>query len=148
MKRLFTCVLLCAISTICFGQLTVKGTYDGSKTQSCTLNINDCFLKYNPESGFFITSNTDNRYDKNAYFFVGKDKESALETINDLIYIFDNQDKGFTAEVEMAGDNHTLILDKQMGRYCLWIKSKGCAGKWWLMKKNLEKGKEWIEKNF
>lgn len=148
MKRLFTCILLCAFCTICWGQLNIKSSYDGSKTKSCHLNVNNCLLNYNPEIGFFITSKTSNQFDKHAIFFVGDDKESALNTINDIIGIFDNEEKDFSVSVEMGGRDHILTLGKQMGTYCLWIKSDGCAGRWWLIRKNLEKGKKWIENNF
>lgn len=148
MKRLFTCILLCAISTICFGQLTITSSYDGSKTQSEKLNINDCFIKYNPQGGFFITSSTSNRYDGVAVFELGNNKEEALATLNDIIKIFDTQKKGYSVEVVMKGTKHFLFLDKQMGKYCLWIETSKCAGRWWLVKKNVEKAKEWVEDNF
>ena len=145
MKKIFMALSLCLMSVMCFGQLNVECEYDGSQTKSKVLTVMYQHVNYNKSEGFWISSATDNRFDKDGIFGLGFDKESALLTVNQLITLIQENERGYVVIVsDYRGGEHTLSLTKSLGVKSIWIKSKGCAGRYWIAESQLQKCIEFI----
>lgn len=145
MKKILMALMLCLVSICGFAQLNIEGEYDGSQDKKQCLTVGYQWIGYNPSTGFSIISMTDNRFDKYGEFWLGSDKQSAILTINQLITLLSEKEKGYAVTVSDArGKKHTLSITKSFGVKSLWIKSDGCAGRYWISETQLQKCVDFI----
>jgi hypothetical protein len=144
-KTILLLALLATAATNLNAQLNVTSTYDDSKTAEMTLIPTETWIQYNPMFGYSIMARTDNRFDKYALFRLGKTKEAAKQTIDDLYSLLETNDPGFTATVtDHNGNQHVLFITDAYLSKQISVKSKGCAGYWRIRKKDLEHSKFFI----
>ena len=145
MKKILMALMLCLVSICGFAQLNIESEYDGSQDKKQCLTVGYQWIGYNPSTGFSIISMTDNRFDKYGEFWLGSDKQSAILTINQLITLLSEKEKGYVVTVSDArGKKHTLSITKSFGVKNLWIKSDGCAGRYWISETQLQKCVDFI----
>ena len=147
LKVMMMILMMCLVSMSVLGQLNVKSEYDGSKTKTKVLTSMYQWIKYNPSEGFWIVSSTDNQFDDAGIFEIGYDKESSLLTINQLITLIKENEKGYSVTInDYKGNEHILSLIKSFGVKSIWIKTRGCAGRYWIGESQLQKCIEFINK--
>ena len=92
------------------------------------------------DAGIAMGVNTNNRFDNPGFFFLGGDKESALQTVKDLIDVLENGEEGDMITVECApGHKCDLIPKKQLGIKTLFFYFDDCAGYQNMTRQELEK---------
>ena len=136
MKKVLLLVAFALIGLTANAQLNVTTQVDKAPERVATIrNVNSWLFK--GSSGYFISANTDNRFDKSLYFLLGEDAESAITTLYQMIDLIEK--RVASTEVQQGDTKHTLMVMKVFGGYCLVIKQAGNAGTTNFTPKELQK---------
>ena len=126
MKKILLALALLLVGASAHAQLNVTGGIKDEPVTVCTIRMYYSYLRWSDNLGYYITGETDNRFDSPLVFPLGKDAEGAIQTLNDIKELIEN--KVALTEVKQNGKNFTLILEKMIGKYYISIKEEGNAG--------------------
>ena len=117
-------------------QLNVTSQIEKPSEEVGTIRMMSIYLKYSDGLGYFLTIDTDNRFDGAMIFCLGNNAESAIATVNDMISLIDKHIA--STEVKQGSSIFTLSNYKFAKNY-LYFQQKGYAGDNAMSKKELEK---------
>ena len=92
-------------------------------------NLVDNYLCYNGQYYYLNAKKTTNSSDKSVSFILGSTRNSAVETLNDLLIWLANNTIGSTITVEMGGTKHTITKKEDDILSCT---TSGITGAWLL----------------
>lgn len=125
-------------------QLNIKAKGSSKPIGSVRTGIINVFQT---DSLFYISLKTDNSFDEPGVFDLGKGKEAAFATIDDMIQLIS---EGETGEIYQVDGGHgrtvNLSVTKQLGVRILTFSFPGCAGQQSMSKGELEKVRGIVEK--
>jgi hypothetical protein len=138
MKKFVIAALAALVCVSAAAQLKVKASASAPKTiavlRSGTVRV------VASDEGIYFTLPSTNRFDNEPSFFLGKDADSAVQTLADLVALIENGDPGSVTEAERwPGQSCTLLVDKQLGVKVLYLDYSGLAGQASTSKGELEK---------
>lgn len=142
-KYLFLLVSL-LIAIPASAQLNVKAKSSIKPIGSVRTGIINVFQA---DSLFYISLKTDNNYDDPGIFDLGKGKDAAFATLDDMVKILNDGEPGEAYQVDGGhGRTCTLVVAKQLGVRILKFSFPECAGSQSMSKGELEKVKDIIDK--
>lgn len=87
MKRFYLLVLAILVCTCAWAQLNVKSKSSGPESIA-TAASSKAGLIFQEKYGYLMMIVSSNRYDKSGYFLLGKDLDSAVQTLSDLLDLY------------------------------------------------------------
>ena len=144
MKYLFTLVIT-LISMNCFGQISIVDKSQ-EPIEICKLHGGIHTLCYSQNTScYYIAIASDNRFDRLVELTLGYTKSSAIESLNDLLYILNINGSVITISNRYK-EKFTMTSTSIMGIRGLLISHEKQAGNAALRKSDLEKSIEKINK--
>ena len=102
MKRIILFATLMLISITSFAQLNVQSKSDALQT-ICSLRTG-LVKAYYHEGIYSVDIPSTNQFDEGGLFFLGRDKEGALKTLDDLIHFLESAGNGESITAKDALD--------------------------------------------
>lgn len=137
MKRYLFFVIAVLLSIPASAQLNVKAKSNVKPIGTIRTGVINVFQQ---DSLFFISLKTNNAFDDPGIFNLGKGKESAFATLDDLVGILENGEPGEAYQVESRpGRTCTLVVGKQLGVRIVTFSFDECAGTQSMSKGEFEK---------
>ena len=141
MKKILLTIMIALTALPLFGQLKTKSSNKIDNLGSVRMGV---ITVLQSNIGISMGMTTDNRFDNPGIFVLGEDKDSAIQTLNDLIGILEGEE---TVTVECAPSHECdLMPKKQLGVKTLYFYFDSCAGKQNVTRQELEKVIDIIEK--
>lgn len=121
-------------------QLNVKSSREATKTIA---TLRTGFVKLcAAEDCFYFTLPSSNKFESPQLFYLGKDPDAAIQTLDDLVKMIAPDKVGTSVEVENGPSGTcTILVEKQVGVTVLYFSFPGCAGLFSTSKGELEKMK-------
>ncbi len=141
MKKLaFFCsvLFLCLVCERAYAQLNITAAVENAPERLLVGQVSYSYLYKTGSGNYEYWAKTDNQFDKNyTTLYLGNTPESAIQTLNDLKSLMENE----VAAVNVQQEDGDVILTfkKQLGVRMLWIKQKGQAGRSWISLPIVEK---------
>lgn len=144
MKKFFCFCLSLLICGSAFAQLNIKSVTEKGLERIMVAHATYSWLYRLPDGNYAYMANTDNRFDHTfCTLLLGDSPESAIQTLNDLKTLMEEEIASVTVE-QSLGDV-TLTFRKQLGVRQLWIKQEGLAGRSWISLAIVEKFIKYFE---
>ena len=144
MKKIALLVLTVILALPLSAQLRVKAKTDLKQIGTIRMGVITVFQS--SQAGFSMSLKTTNQYDDPGIFHLGKDKESAIATLDDMLGMLEEGPTGEALSVDTGFGTCLLKVDKQLGVTILNFSFDGCAGIQSMSKGELNKVKTMIEK--
>lgn len=129
MKRLILLLVLCLIPVVGHAQLNIKGEPVNIETLS-TARFGGITLHRRGET-YYLGISSSNKYDDPQIFYLGESKESAVQTLKDMMELLGSMEKGTRVQVDNKGK--TVSLYRISGQ-SLGIEFGAGAGQYWIAK--------------
>lgn len=125
MKKIIIAIISAMIlmPTMADAQIQKTGTLKTKTLSSVRMGVVN--LKLNENGTYYLAMKTTNQFDDYMILKLGENKESAIQSLNDLLDIFDSL-KGESTQYIQNGYGRELRLWKVMG--ALYMSSDGYAG--------------------
>ncbi|MBR1576860.1 MAG: hypothetical protein IJ654_10510 [Bacteroidales bacterium] len=126
MKKIALAAIAAFVCVSAAAQLNVKNARKATETITA---IRTGFVRLCAAEKFiYFTLPSSNQFDGSQMFVLGKDKESALATLDDLIELVQQGEIGSSIEASNGPETCMIRVDKQLGVRVLYFDFPGCAG--------------------
>ena len=128
-------------------QLNVTAAVEKKPEKLLVGQISYSYLYKTGTGNYEYWARTDNQFDRHyTTLSLGNTPQSAVQTLNDLLSLMDNEIAG--VNVQQEDGNVILTYAKQLGVKMLWINQDGQGGKSWISYPMVEKFIKYFEEHF